>query len=413
MPDLISHTSSPGGPGGDIRVPIPRAFAPLFQPASYKVFYGGRDGAKSWSFADVLLSIGAREPKRILCTREFQSSIADSVYKVLVDQIRRLNLEKFYPDNLVQRNTICSVCGTEFIFKGLHHNTMEIKSTEGIDICWVEEAQMASNESWEVLIPTIRKEGSEIWVSFNIGQETDPTYERFVLNTPPDSIVRLVNYYDNPFHSPKMEKERLYLLRVDPEAHDHIWLGKPRKISDACIFKGKFRVDSFETPEGVELLFGADFGFSEDPATLIRFFIQGRKLFIEWEAYEVGVDLDDMPELYDRVPGSRKGKIKGDNARPETISYLKKKASISRPARNGRAASRMALPSCGSSRKSSSMKDANTPFRSSRITPGKKTASQERYCRSLLTSTTTVSTPSVMGWGTRSRRNRMPGLKAA
>jgi phage terminase large subunit len=290
---------------------------------------------------------------------------------------------------------------------------MEIKSTEGVDICWVEEAQMASHESWEVLIPTIRKERSEIWVSFNTGQETDPTYDRFVLNTPPDSIVRLVNYYDNPFHSSIMEKERLYLLKVDPEAHDHIWLGKPKKVSDACIFKGKFRVDSFETPEDVHLLYGSDFGFSQDPATLMRFFIHGRKLFIEYEAYEVGVDLDDLPAFYDRVPGSRSHKIKGDNSRPETIAYLKKKDSISSPVRNGRAALKMAYRSCGSLRKLSSTCDANTAFRSLRITPLKRTALQERYCPPLLTSITTPSTRSVMGWKTRLRRKAMPGLKTA
>ena len=141
-------------------------------------------------------------------------------------------------------------------------NIAEIKSTEGIDICWVEEAQVVSDASWQVLIPTVRKPDSEIWLSFNTGQADDPTYKRFVLNPPPDSIVRKVNYYDNPFHSDVMEKERQYLLKVDPESHNHVWLGNPLMISDACIFKGKFRLDRFETPEDVQLLFGADFGFS-------------------------------------------------------------------------------------------------------------------------------------------------------
>jgi phage terminase large subunit len=121
-----------------------------------------------------------------------------------------------------------------------------------------------------------------------------------------------------------MEKERLYLLRVDPEAHDHVWLGNPLKISDACIFKGKFTSDVFEAQEGEELFLGGDFGFSEDPAALIRSFIRGRKLFIEYEAYGVGVDLDDYPEFYDSVPGSRLWPIWADNSRPETISYIKK-----------------------------------------------------------------------------------------
>ncbi len=213
------------------RVEIPAAFSFLFQPSRYKVAYGGRDGAKSWTFADVLLIMAASRPLRILCTREYQSSIAESVYKVLIDQIVRLNLQDYY--EAPQRTIIKSKCGSEFIFKGLKMNIMEIKSTEGIDICWVEEAQMMSDESWQILIPTIRKPNSEIWMSFNTGQADDPTYTRFVLSPPPDAQVRNVNYYDNPFHSEVMEKERLYLKRVDPEAYEHVWLGKPLKISYA------------------------------------------------------------------------------------------------------------------------------------------------------------------------------------
>jgi hypothetical protein len=275
----------------------------------------------------------------------------------------------------------------------------------------VEEAQMVSHESWQILIPTIRREGSEIWISFNTGEAEDPTYQRFVVNPPPEAIVRKVNWNDNPFHSSVMEKERLYLLKVDPEAYANVWEGQPLKISDACIFKGKFRVDSFETPDDVELLFGSDFGFSEDPATLVRFFVRERKLFVDWEAYEVGVDLDDLPALYDQVPGSRIWTIKGDNSRPETIAYLKKKTSGSRPARNGRAVWRTGFPLCASSRRSLSMSAAGIPCRSLKITPGKRTGLRERFCRSSWMPTTTALTRSATAWATGSGRKAMPGLR--
>ncbi len=195
-----------------LRVEVPAAFSFLFQPSRYKVAYGGRDGAKSWTFADVLLIMAANRPLRILCTREYQSSIAESVYKVLIDQIVRLNLQSYY--EAPQRTIIKSKCGSEFIFKGL--NSISWRSNlprELISAGW-KNTQMMSDESWQILIPTIRKPDSEIWMSFNTGQADDPTYTRFVLNPPPDAQVRKVNYYDNPFHSEVMEKERLYLKRI-------------------------------------------------------------------------------------------------------------------------------------------------------------------------------------------------------
>jgi phage terminase large subunit len=353
------------------RVEIPAAFAPLFQPSRYKIFYGGRDAAKSWSFAKSLLILAANRSLRILCTREYQSSIAESVYKVLVDQITKLNLEAYYD---VQRTIIRSKCGSEFIFKGLKMNIMEIKSTEGIDICWVEEAQMMSDESWQVLIPTIRKPDSEIWMSFNTGQADDPTYKRFVTSPPPDSIVRKVNYYDNPFHSEVMEKERCYLLRVDPEAYEHVWIGKPLAISDACIFRNKFCTELFESIEGEQLFFGADWGFSNDPTALVRSFIRDNKLFIEHEAYGVGVELDEIPDLFDSVPGSRDWPIMADNSRPETISYVKKKASeFSRPI-NGQGVSKTGSRFCASLKKLSYTRDANTRSKNLNPIAGKKIA---------------------------------------
>lgn len=202
---------------------IPEVFSDLFEPKRYKIYYGGRGGAKSWGFADALLVIGTQRPLRILCARELQKSIADSVHKLLADQITTLGLEEFYT---IQQKAIVGLNGTEFLFNGLKHNAREIKSTEGIDICWVEEAENVSDSSWEILIPTVRKEGSEIWISFNTKQPTDATYKRFIFDADEDSIIKKVSFRDNPFFPEVLEKERLKLKKQDPKAYAHIWEGE-------------------------------------------------------------------------------------------------------------------------------------------------------------------------------------------
>ena len=163
----------------------------LFQKSRYKVLYGGRGGAKSWGIARALLILGAKNPIRILCAREFQTSIRDSVHKLLCDQIESLGLLGFYE---ITQASIRGRNGTEFSFVGLKNNVSNIKSYEGVDICWVEEAQTTSRLSWNILIPTIRKGGSEIWISFNPELETDETYQRFVASPPEDCITMRVNW---------------------------------------------------------------------------------------------------------------------------------------------------------------------------------------------------------------------------
>lgn len=309
--------------GADLR--FPRKLQPLFKPARFKVFHGGRGGAKSWGIARALVLMASQKPLRILCAREVQNSIKDSVHKLLKDQIEALGLLPYFS---ITRETIKSRLGAEFIFKGIRHDVQGIKSTEGIDICWVEEAQSVSAESWEVLTPTIRKEGSEIWISFNPGEVSDPTYQKFVLNPPPECVTVEINYPDNPFLPDVLRKEAEWARQVDYEAYEHIWLGKPRKISAAVIFAGKYVVEPFDEDlwkQAPRLHFGADFGFAQDPSTLLRCFIHDETLYIEYEAYGVGVEIDELPQLYDSIPGARDWPIKGDNARPETISYLRRR----------------------------------------------------------------------------------------
>ncbi len=305
-----------------MKVELPEAFQFLTQPARYKVAYGGRGSAKSWSVARVLCLLAASKPVRILCARELQSSIRDSVHRLLADQIEALNLSARLE---IQNAEIRGVNGSLFIFEGLRHNTTKIKSMEGIDICWVEEAERVSEESWKILVPTIRKPGSEIWVTFNPEQETDPTYTRFVKNPPPDAIVRKVNHDQNPWFPIELRKEMEYDYRVDPDSAAHIWGGECKKIGDAQVLKGKWTIDDF-TPEADwnGPYYGADWGFSQDPTTLVRMWIHKRNLYIEYEAYGVGVEITETPALFDNVPGSRNHTIRADSARPETISYMKR-----------------------------------------------------------------------------------------
>ena len=169
----------------ELNVEFPEKLEFLFQPSRYKVLYGGRGSGKSWGVARALLVIGLQKSTRVLCAREFQNSISDSVHALLADQIKSLGLEDFYT---VQNTSIFGKNGTEFLFAGLKHNITKIKSFEGVDVCWVEEAQTTSKSSWDVLIPTIRKENSEIWVTFNPELDTDETYKRFVDNQIHQSI---------------------------------------------------------------------------------------------------------------------------------------------------------------------------------------------------------------------------------
>lgn len=297
-------------------------FKGLFQPARYKVYYGGRGSAKSWSVARSLVVKAAAEQKRILCVREFQNSIADSVHRLLTDQIDKMELPGFR----ITKNSIESDTGSEFLFKGLRHNINEIKSTEGVDICWVEEGQRCSAESWDILIPTIRKPNSEIIISLNPDDELDPTYQRFIMNAPPNSIVRKVNYNENPMFPEVLREEMEYCKRVDYDAYLHIWEGMPKTRSKAAIFGRKYRVDRFDIPSDVErLYYGADWGFSADPTVLMKMFIKGNTLYIVDEAWGLHVEIEEIPLMFDTVKDSRKWPIKADCARPETISAARRK----------------------------------------------------------------------------------------
>ena len=218
----------------DLEVDIPEKLMFLFDKARYKVAYGGRGSAKSWSFARALLAIGASDKKRILCAREIQKSIKQSVRTLLEDQIQDMGLGARYQ---VLETEIRGVNGTEITFAGLSNLTIDsIKSYEGYNIVWVEEGQTVTKRSWDILIPTIRKPESEIWVTFNPRLDTDDTYVRFVENPPPNSIVRKVNHDDNPRFPPVLEQERLHCKETDPDNYPNIWGGECLPAVEGAIY---------------------------------------------------------------------------------------------------------------------------------------------------------------------------------
>lgn len=316
------RSTTPPASSSSSNVRLPKYARELFQPHRNKVLYGGRGAARSWSVARALLVMAAARPVRIGCFREFQRSIQDSVHRLLCDQIELLQMPGF----TATRTEIRHACGSLFLFEGLRHNITKIKSLEGIDVAWVEEAEHVSADSWDILIPTIRKPNSEIWVTFNPDQETDPTYQRFVLNTPPDTYLRKCSYMDNPWFPDTLRKEMEYLRRVDPDAAAHVWDGECRTMSDAQVLRGKWVVEDFEPLDTwAGPYYGADWGFSSDPTAITRSWIDNRTLYVEREAYRLGVEMDDLPDFFDTVPGIRKHTIRADNARPEIISHMKRR----------------------------------------------------------------------------------------
>lgn len=215
---------------------ITEKLSPLFQPKRYKVLFGGRGGGKSWAVAGALLTMAANRRLRVLCAREIQKSMRDSVHRLLKDQVTKLELDSFY---MVFDNEIRGKNGSLFVFTGLQAHTVDsIKSFEGVDVVWVEEAHSVSKRSWDVLIPTIRKPNSEIWLTLNPDMDTDETYQRFIATPSDDTFLCEINWRDNPWFPDVLNEERLKAKRImNQEDYEHIWEGKPRTVADGAIYQ--------------------------------------------------------------------------------------------------------------------------------------------------------------------------------
>ena len=318
-----------------LRIEIPPKLIPLFAPAKkrYRVAYGGRGSGKTFTFAKMIALRGAvyaanGESGVLLCAREFMNSLSDSSMEEIKYAIRSEPwLESVYE---IGEKYIRTKCGSiSFVFSGLRHNIDSIKSKARILIAWVDEAETVSDIAWKKLLPTVRADNSEVWVSYNPETEGSPTDERFrKADLGNDGVIVEINYSDNPWLPEVLELERQRDLRNLPyEEYAWIWEGAYRQLSEAQIFRGKYAVEEFSPDKDWDgPYYGLDFGFANDPTAAVKLWIHDKKLYVEHEAYKVGLEIDDTSEyLKKHVPGIEKHTCRADNARPETISYLKRK----------------------------------------------------------------------------------------
>lgn len=310
-----------------IDIPTAKVFRPLLEPARYKAAFGGRGAGKSHFFAELMIEESLIQPGlRSVCIREVQNSLKESVKRLLEDKIAAFEWSRYFQ---VMEREIRTPGDGLIIFQGMQNHTAEsIKSLEGYDRAWVEEAQVLSERSLRLLRPTLRRPGSQLWFSWNPNEPTDPVDAFLRSDTPPpNSIVVRSSWRDNPWLSPELIAEREHDYATDPDAALHIWDGEYWQRSDAQVLAGKWKVLEFKPEKGWDGPYhGADWGFARDPTTLIRFWIRPDGwLMIEHEAYGVGVDLLDTPAMFDAaVPDVKDYMIRADDARPETISHMRR-----------------------------------------------------------------------------------------
>lgn len=321
-------------------LPIPPKLIPMFStPSRYKGAWGGRGSGKTRSFAFMSAVFGtvcAAQGKTgvILCGREFQNSLNDSSFaevRAAIESDPWLAAQWEIGRQYIRHRT----GKVEYVFSGLRHNIESLKGKARILLAWVDEAEQVSEMSWKTLIPTVREPGSEIWITWNPASPDSSTHRRFRNGATPDMQIMELNWSDNPWFPEVLDDERRRDLLVRPDDYAHIWQGGFLARSDAKVFKN-FRVQEFDSPANATFRFGADWGFSVDPAVLLRGFIgrwederpvsdpAGRVLFIDYEAYEVGVEVDATPAFFDRIPRSRDFRITADTARPELVSYMRR-----------------------------------------------------------------------------------------
>lgn len=309
-----------------LKIKTPEWSLPLLQPSRYKGAYGGRGSGKSHFFGEQVVEACILDPDLcVVCIREIQRSLKFSAKKLIENKIYSMGVGDLFEINQIEikRREGNGI----IIFQGMQDHTSEsIKSLEDFGLAWVEEAQSLSLRSLDLLRPTIRTQGSEIWFSWNPEQETDAV-DNFLRNNPPnDAVVVEINYDDNPFLPMTLYDEMVGDRKRDPDGFAHKWKGAYNTRSEAQIFHGKWEIDEFiPHPDWSRPYFGADWGFAQDPTTLLKKWVYKNILYIEYEAWGVGVDIEDTPALFDSIPDSRKYMIRADNARPETINHIKNK----------------------------------------------------------------------------------------
>lgn len=312
---------------------LPKWAKCLWQPHRHIALHGGRGAAKSRSVATALVLQALEGHQRVLCGREVQRSIKDSVKRLLDDEIDRLGFSSAFTST---EQEIRGPHESLFIFAGIRGNAAGIKSIEGVTIFWGEEAQAFSQASIDTVIPTIRAKGSRLMWTWNPDLATDPVDNLFRGNAtgpngvgraatftpPPGSFVREVNYDENPWFPEELQIQLDYDRSRDVDKFNHIWRGQYRANSEARVLRN-WRVESFDSDPNAEYRQGADFGFSIDPSCLVRCYIKGRTIYADYEAYGLNVEIVDLPKLFMAVPDAEKWWTTADSSRPETISHLK------------------------------------------------------------------------------------------
>jgi len=310
--------------GKTLQLKTPEWALPLFEASRYKGAWGGRGSGKSHMFAEMMLEEHImNQSQSSVCVREIQKSLNQSVKRLLEMKIQEMNAGSYFE---VQDAVIKSKkADGRIIFQGMQNHTADsIKSLEGYDRAWVEEAQSLSQTSLDLLRPTIRKPGSELWFTWNPRQASDPVDLLLRGPTPPkDANVIKVNYADNPWFPSVLKDEMEYDKRRDPDKYQHVWRGEYLQNSESRVFRN-WRIEDFDAPADAIHRLGADWGFSVDPTTLVRCHIIGRTLYIDFEAYMVGCEIVNTPELFMQVPEAEKWPIVADSARPETISHMRR-----------------------------------------------------------------------------------------
>jgi phage terminase large subunit len=311
-------------------VELPPKLVDLFeQPRGallYRAAHGGRGSGKSFGFAKLAAIWGYAEPMRVLCTREFQASIKESFHAELKAAIASEPWLAAHYD--VGIDYLRGANGTEFIFRGLRHNTGSVKSIAKIDLTIVEEAEDVPEASWLALEPTVfRQPRAELWAIWNPRQEGSPVDLRFRAKPPASSAVVEMNWQDNPFFPPELEAlRRREQERLDPATYAHVWEGAYLTNSDAQVLSGKVRVAEFTAGDGWDGPYhGLDYGFAQDPSAAVRCWVHDDRLWVDYEAGKVGLEIDQTPGfLMQRIPAIASHALRADSARPESTSYLRR-----------------------------------------------------------------------------------------
>ena len=308
----------------DLEIQTPEWAIPLLEPKRYKGAKGGRGSGKSHFFSELSVEDHLINPHhQTVCIREIQKSLKFSAKKLIEDKIRLMDVSHHFD---ITQNEIRNIRGTGImIFQGMQDHTADsIKSLEGFNTAWVEEAQTISARSMELLLPTIRAPGSEVRFSWNPDQEDDPVEQLFAYENP-DSICVHVNFTDNPFCPEELIKEAERHLKHSPNTYGHVWLGEYNEISDKYILSGKWRVEEFDESNLGAPLHGLDFGFAKDPTAAVQCYLKDNVLYIRRDCGQVGLELDEtVPFVKLNIPGIENYTIRADCARPESISYLQR-----------------------------------------------------------------------------------------